>query len=314
MAHDGTDITATVLDIQKFSVNDGPGIRTTVFLKGCPLLCPWCSNPESQAREPQMEWNATACTGCGHCLGLLAPHGARASVRDGKRHVDVASVDATSALAAQAVRECPAGALSVSGERRSLEDVLAVCLQDVPFYAESGGGVTFSGGEALLWPGFVCALADRLHGRGISTCIETTSYASWDTFRRVTKRMDLLLCDLKHWDDARHQKVVGAPLAPIVRNIARAIGRGADVLVRIPVIPGFNFDPTDPTTSAEGFSGRLHEVGATRVQLLPYHNLGVGKYALLERDYALSDAPALHPEDLAGLIAAFADHGIEAFT
>ena len=314
MAHDEAGITATVLNIQKFSVDDGPGIRTTVFLKGCPLLCPWCSNPESQTRRPQMEWDGAACMGCGHCLELLRSEGAQASMRAGKRHANVTSVDATGALAAQAVRECPAGALSVSGERRSLEDVLAVCLQDAPFYAESDGGVTFSGGEALLWPDFVCALADRLHGRGISTCIETTSYASWDTFRRVATHMDLLLLDLKHWDGARHQEATGVPLGPIVRNIARAIGCGASVLVRIPVIPSFNFDPTDPAPSAEGFSGRLHEVGATRAQLLPYHTLGAGKYALLERDYALPDAPVLHPEDLAGLVAAFADQGIEAFT
>ena len=313
MAHDDTDITAPVLNIQKFSVNDGPGIRTTVFLKGCPLQCPWCSNPESQAREPQMEWNATACLGCRRCLELLAPHGARASTRGDTRHVSVASVDATSAAASHAVRACPAHALTITGEVRTLEDVLAVCLQDVPFYEESDGGVTLSGGEALLWPEFVCALCDRLHERGVSTCIETTSYASWETYWQVASRMDLMLLDLKHWDSARHQEVTGVALEPIVRNSARVIERGANVLMRIPVIPGFNFDAADPAASAEGFSRRLREVGAPRVQLLPYHTFGEGKYARLERDYALAGTHILQPEDLTGLIAAFRERGIEAF-
>ena len=313
MAHDGTDITATVFNIQKFSVDDGPGIRTTVFLKGCPLSCPWCSNPESQARQPQMEWDATACLRCGRCLELLTPHGAQASARGGKRHVNVATVDAAGDAAARAVRACPAHALTITGETRTLEDVLETCLQDAPFYEESGGGVTLSGGEALLWPDFVCALCDRLHERGVSTCIETTSYASWKTYWQVASHMDLMLLDLKHWDDARHQEVVGVALEPIVRNIAHVIARGAQALVRIPVVPGFNFDPTDPVASAGGFSQRLREVGVTRVQLLPYHSFGEGKYARLERDYALAKTHALHPEDLAGLITAFGERGIEAF-
>lgn len=296
--------TATVFNIQKFSVNDGPGIRTTVFFKGCPLHCPWCSNPESQLKVPQVEWNAATCVACGHCLDVCA--GVPASERQDKRHVDVSRLDAASSEAVRAVAECPVGALSVSGAARELEDVLAVCLQDRDFYEESGGGVTFSGGEMLLWADFVCELADRLHEEGVSTCAETTAYAGEATWRKVVSRLDHLLVDLKHWDADKHREVVGVPLEPIAKNIAAAVAAGTDVLVRIPVIPGFNYSDAD----AEGFAARLAELGSPRVQLLPYHNFGENKYALIGRDYDLAGVGVLHPEDLASFAEVMRSRGL----
>ncbi len=298
---------ATIFNIQKFSVNDGPGIRTTIFLKGCPLRCPWCSNPESQLRAPQLEWSSASCNACGMCLAL-APDAGSTSF-GGKRHLDIANINAASSTAERVVAECPRNALAVSGKELCVNEVLKVCLQDVPFYDESGGGVTFSGGEALLWPQFVQELADALHGEGVSTCIETTGFAAPEVFWSVVRHMDYVLIDLKHWDDARHQAVVGVPLSPILANAKTAVRAGKDVLVRIPVIPGFDFTPD----ASDGFAARLTEVGATKVQLLPYHNFGQNKYALIGRAYGLSDAAALHPEDLTGLVDGLRAHGFDAF-
>ena len=172
--------TATVFNIQKFSLNDGPGIRTVVFLKGCPLRCAWCSNPESQQRAPQLEWKESACVGCGACLAA-APN-AKAAERAGKRHIDVRTLRGDAPEAKAAVAACPARALTCTGETKTVDEVLRVCLQDQPFYEDSGGGVTLSGGEALTWPDFCEELLGRLRDEGIDTCIETEAHVSAETY------------------------------------------------------------------------------------------------------------------------------------
>lgn len=298
---------ATVFNIQKFSLDDGPGIRTVVFLKGCPLRCRWCSNPESQARAPQLEWNARSCVGCGACLAACPD--APATERDGRRHVDVRHVDASSEGARAAVASCPARALTVAGETRTTAEVFEECMKDEPFYLQSGGGVTLSGGEPLGWPDFCVELLGMLRDAGVDTNIETTAHADPDAFARVTGLLTHAFIDMKHWDAAAHREGTGVGNSLILENTRRAIADGVDVLVRTPVIPGFN----DSVEDARGMAARLAEVGATRVQLLPFHNFGENKYDLLGIDYGMRGVPNYHEEDLEGFRQAYLDAGIEAF-
>lgn len=299
--------TATVFNIQKFSLNDGPGIRTVVFLKGCPLRCAWCANPESQARVPQLEWKQSACVGCGACLAAAPGAGTREIA--GKRHVDVRSLRGDSDEARAVVTACPARALSIVGETKTVEEVLSVCLQDQPFYEDSGGGVTLSGGEALTWPDFCEELLVALHDHGIDTCIETEAHVSAATFRRIAAHLDHMLVDLKHVDAGKLAGQAGAHANLMLENLQWALANHPDVLPRTPVIPGFNDTPDE----ARAMARWLREVGDTRVQLLPFHNFGEGKYALIDKPYALHGIKNLRPEDLADYRQVYLDEGVEAF-
>jgi pyruvate formate lyase activating enzyme len=254
-----------LFNIQKFSIHDGPGIRTVVFFKGCPLRCAWCSNPESQ--------------GFGIFPESLAPKDP-----------------------------------SLKGKLYFIEETMAICLQDQVFYEESGGGVTLSGGEVLSQGDFAEALLDRLGEAGIHRAIETSGCASPQTFERIAARTELILFDIKHHDNARHWKGTGAETKLILENFraalaAAAAGKGPETLPRIPVIPGYNDSPED----AAGFASLLRTSGAAQVQLLPFHQFGQNKYALLGMEYGLTQKKALHPEDLETYRAVFEQQGIHAF-
>ena len=251
-----TECKGLIFNIQKFSLNDGPGIRTVVFFKGCPLKCTWCANPESQSRQQQ-------------------------TFKDGK----------------------------IAGEWQSLEEVLHKVMQDEPFYRKSGGGVTLSGGESLLQPDFALALLQELKKRRIHTAMETTGFASPEVFRRVTAYADLLLFDVKHWDEEKHRAFTGVSNAPILANLRGALAQGKEVLPRLPVIPGVN----DSTDDAREFSRLLRSAGAHQVQLLPFHQFGENKYRLLGQEYSFAGTPALHQEELAAYRQTFLETGIEAF-
>ncbi len=299
--------TATIFNIQKFSLDDGPGIRTVVFLKGCPLRCAWCANPESQARAPQLEWKESACLGCGACLDV-APSAAAREI-DGKRHVDVRTLRGDSSEARAAVVACPARALTCTGEAKSVEEVLRVCLQDKPFYEDSGGGVTLSGGEALTWPDFCEELLGRLREEGIDTCIETEAHVSPRVFRHIAGLLDHMLVDLKHVDADKLKAQADGNADLMLTNLRWALANHPDVLPRTPVVPGFNNGLDD----ARAMARWLREAGGTRVQLLPFHNFGEGKYALLDKPYALHGVKNLRPENLASYRQVYLDEGIEAF-
>ena len=298
---------ATVFNIQKFSLNDGPGIRTVVFLKGCPLRCAWCSNPESQLRTPQLEWKESACVGCGSCLA--AAPAARTVEHAGKRHVDVRSLSGDTPEAQEVVRACPAHALTCTGETKNVEEVLRVCLQDQPFYEDSSGGVTLSGGEALTWPEFCEELLGRLNEEGIDTCIETEAHVSPEVFRRIAPLLDHMLVDLKHVDPAKLREHTGVDGRLMLANFRWALANHPDVLPRTPVIPGFN----DGLEDARAMASWLRDASATRVQLLPFHNFGESKYAPLGMPYALHGVKNLHPEDLEDYRRVYLDENIEAF-
>ena len=293
----------TVFHIQKYSVNDGPGIRTTVFLKGCPLRCLWCANPESQLRKQQVLWEQSSCRNCGHCA-KICPAGAITLI-DGRVRINHRQCTACGVC----IRDCPGHALKPEGGEKTVQEVLDTVLQDRPFYEESGGGLTLSGGEMLIQPEFSKQLLLAAKEEGLHTCAETTGFTEPAVFAAVTETLDLLLFDMKHWDSEAHRRGTGVGNELPLQNLRTAIGSGKEVLPRIPVIPGFN----DSLDDAAKFCARLSEVGAERCQLLPFHQFGENKYALLGRDYRYRDVPALHREELETYRQVFLQHGIAAF-
>ncbi len=292
-----------VLNIQKFSLNDGPGIRTVVFFKGCPLRCKWCANPESQSSRMQILWDPDNCIRCGRCAGDCPEKAVFLSQGRVEIRGDLCSG------CGLCVENCPGRALRCEGKWHTVEDVLDICLQDLPFYEESGGGVTLSGGEPLLHPDFSVALLEALRARSVHTAIETTGFAPAEVFDRVASCTRLLLFDMKHWDEQKHLDGTGVSNRLILENMKRAVAAGIDILPRIPVVPNYNSSPAD----AAGFCRRLREVGLARVQLLPFHQFGEKKYTLLGRDYAYANVSALHEEELASYREVFLQNQIQAF-
>ncbi len=277
-----------VFDIQKYSLHDGPGIRTTVFLKGCPLACKWCSNPESQFDKIQILWDEKKCLHCGHCKEKCSRKAI--SIEDGNVVINPNTCKSCMSCCA----ECPGHALSAEGEYKTVEDVMKVVLQDKAFYEESGGGVTLSGGEILSQPEFAKALLLACKAEGLHTVIETTSYADTDVYLDVVSNADLLLCDIKHWNSKKHKEGTGVNNELILKNIKAAADAGMNILLRLPVIPGFN----DSSEDAEGFVKCMNKLGLNRIQLLPFHKFGENKYALLGKKFEYEDVSALYPEDL----------------
>lgn len=295
--------TGVIFNIQKFSVNDGPGIRTVVFFKGCPLHCRWCSNPESQLTKVQVFWDEKKCMDCHHCMDICPAQAI--TVLYGHIHIDTLSCTGCG----QCILECPGKALELEGEKRTVQEIMDVVLQDVVFYEESSGGLTLSGGEILSQPEFAVELLLAAKENGLHTCCETTGFAPPELFDRVTEYIDYILFDMKHWDTVKHKEGTGATNELLLSNMIRAIKSGKTVLPRIPVIPRFNNTLDD----AARFADVLHEVGANKCQLLPFHQFGENKYHLLDQAYNYQDVPSLHREDLQDYLQVFINHGIDAF-
>ncbi|MBQ4651871.1 MAG: glycyl-radical enzyme activating protein [Oscillospiraceae bacterium] len=296
--------TGLVFNIQKFSIHDGPGVRTTVFLKGCPLRCRWCANPESQLGRTQIMYDAQKCLHCGTCL-QICPEGALSRQEDGRIHVDFTSCRACRTCA----ENCPGGALSAEGRFETVQAVYEKCMQDKLFYEDSGGGVTISGGEGMLQPEFCKALCAKLREQGIHTAIETTGCVGEKTFRELAPCFDLLLFDIKHHDPEKHREGTGQDNVQIIRNLRWAVEQGLDILPRVAVIPGFN----DGIEAAAGITKLIKESGLSKVQLLPFHQMGERKYEFLNREYALSGVGMLHGEDLSEYRQVFIDAGLDCF-
>jgi len=259
---------ATLFDIQKFSLHDGPGIRSVVFFKGCPMRCPWCSNPESQS-----------------------PH---VEIKASNKHNE----DST---------WCSETTLSIQGKIMPLEDIVDEVLKDKAFYEESGGGVTLSGGEVLMQHQAARQLAKKLHAHDIHVALETTGYASKEAFLSLIEDVDLLLYDLKHVDSDMHLKVIGVSNTRILDNLRLAIEFKKDILIRIPVIPGFN----DSLSDAHAFAKLIQSYQLTKVHLLPFHQYGESKYERLGLPYTMHTIKALHPEDLNDYQAIFTAYGLD---
>ena len=292
-----------IFNIQKFSIHDGPGIRSTVFFKGCNLRCKWCANPESQCMLPQMTLDREKCMGCMACVEACPSH-----ARWAKDAYPAVNADSCTGCGA-CIAKCPAQAIGREGNSLSVEDVLEEVLKDKPFYDHSGGGVTFSGGEALCQQEFAAELARALHEKGVHVAIETAAAVPNPAFCAFIKEIDYAFVDLKHYDGKKHLEGTGADNEAVIENIRSLVESGLEYTIRIPVIPGYN----DALDDARGFAALLHELGIERVQLLPFHQLGERKYALLGMDYALAGRAQLHGEDLQNYRDIFEEYGIEAF-
>lgn len=292
-----------IFNIQKFSIHDGPGIRTTVFLKGCPLQCKWCANPESQLAKVQILYDKDACIHCGTCI-QVCPHGAVHEI-DHKIHID--SNRCVGCL--NCVQSCPKQALKNEGNYTDVQSIVNTCLQDIDFYEESGGGVTISGGEGMSQPTLLRELTSELAKHKIHLAIETTGYIESSLFQELAGLFDLLLFDMKHYDADKHKEGTGVSNELILKNLTWALSQGMEVLPRIPVIPAFN----DSLEDARGFAAILKQVGADKVQLLPFHQFGEKKYEMLHKEYAYHNKKALHPEDLKDYQNIFLEEGLNCF-
>jgi len=270
-----------VFDIKHFAVHDGPGLRTTVFLKGCPLRCEWCHSPESQSPAPEIMVDGDRCIGCGECVANC-PRGAISE----PGRIDRTACDGCGRCA----EGCYAEALELVGRRMTVADVLGEVERDRLLIEVSGGGVTLSGGEPAAQPDFASSLLRSLKERGYHTALDTCGQCSWDTLSGMLGHVDLVLYDVKHMDPETHLRYTGASNGQIMDNLERTLGLGKRVWIRVPLIPGVN--DGDP---------HLHQLGkylgtldAESVQILPYHVLGVPKYVGLDRRYNLG---GLTPHD-----------------
>ncbi len=275
-----------VFNVQKYSVHDGPGIRTIVFLKGCGLSCRWCSNPESQRREPELAFNAGRCLGvskCGHCI-VACPNGSITLGEDDKLNIDRTYCPECHMPCAAA---CPSQGLLVYGKERTVDDVLQVVEQDMAFYARSGGGLTLSGGEPLLQGEFAVALLREARARRIKTAVETCGLVSPDTIREAAPYLNYVLFDIKHMDSAVHEAQTGLSNKRILENFRILAEEFPDlpILARTPVVPGFN-DTEEAITAIAEFLKPFERV---EYEMLPYHRLGTQKYHFLDRPVPMGD-------------------------
>lgn len=271
-----------IFNIQHCSLHDGPGIRTTVFLKGCPLRCKWCANPESQKAETELGWTKNDCISCGGCLLLLKDYGIKT---DGDCIFwDVNSIPEE----ARIKRACPSTALHIIGKETTVNEVLFEVEKDRPFYANSGGGLTVSGGEPLMQADFTLALLTEAKKNGINTAMETSAFGNTDSFIEISKQLDYLFTDIKCFNDDLHIENTGVSNKLILKNIQAVRNALPDlkICIRTPVIPDVN-DNTNEISAIREFVKTLGD--NTEYELLKYHKLGIPKYQSLHREYPMGE-------------------------
>ncbi|MBI5518587.1 MAG: glycyl-radical enzyme activating protein [Desulfovibrio sp.] len=277
-----------VFDIQRFAVHDGGGIRTLVFLKGCPLRCKWCQNPESMSPHPDIMRIPHHCIGCVKCMSAC-PEQAIVMDEDGRV---VIRRDACS-FCGKCVATCYAGSMSIVGRYLSVDETLVEVERDRQFYENSGGGVTFSGGEPSMQREFLIAALAEAKRRGLHTAIETCAHGPWETFEAVLAQTDLVLTDIKHMDAGAHKSLTGVSNALIADNLRRMAALGARMRIRLPLIPGCN-DTRENIAATAAFVAGLETLGAhvEGFDILPYHRLGEPKWEQLGRQYPM---PGVRP-------------------
>ncbi len=301
-----------VFNIQRYTIHDGPGIRTEVFLKGCPLSCLWCSNPESQdpLREPAVY--PKRCIGrgvCGECRAACPVEGCISFGESGA----IAGIDRDRCIRCGiCIRDCPAEALRFWGRKMTVDEVMETVLKDEEYYRNSGGGVTISGGEPLLQAAFTGALLDACRARGIHSCVETTFYASEATAASIYQKADLLISDIKFMDADRHKQYTGVENGPILKNLKAVTNAGKPLILRIPYIPGINSDEENLEKTAAFILGELGN-RIECLEILPFMHMGEEKCRSLGRRYPMKslhvDAEALR-DGVAKAVAYFNGRGI----
>ncbi len=292
-------VSGTVFDLSRYAIHDGPGIRTTVFFKGCPLSCWWCHNPESMSRAPHVSLRQNRCIRCGSCIAICPNHAIAFS--DGAATTEASLCD----LCLKCAQVCCADAREVIGRSVTIEEVMAEIKRDIVFYDESGGGVTFSGGEPLMQPAFLLGLLDACGHVGIHRTVDTSGYAGREVLLRVAEKTDLFLYDLKHTDPEIHKKYTGVRNEVILKNLTHLAARGASICVRLPLIPGVNDDRSNVENTG-AFLATLDHINC--IDILPYHEAMRSKYKRFGWVYRLGELPPpdpLHLQDIAALLRSF---------
>lgn len=286
---------ATIFNVQKYNMYDGPGIRTLVFFKGCPLRCKWCANPEGLEKKVQIMFKEANCTHCGACIDVcpvtihtMSPEGKHTVRRD----VDCIGCG-------RCVEVCPARALTVIGEAKSISELLKIIEEDRTFYELSeGGGVTLGGGEVTMQPEAAISLLSACKQDGINTAIETCGYTSTENILKIAPFVDLFLFDIKHMNPDRHMELTGVRNELILENLTELLHKRYNVHVRMPMLKGINDSEEELDAVVEFLMPYKDEENFKGIDLLPYHKMGVGKYAQLGKEYPIQGDPALGEEDL----------------
>lgn len=282
-------MTGRIVNIQRFSIQDGPGIRTTVFLKGCPLNCLWCANPESIEPLPQLLFIEAHCKRCYRCVAAC-PNGANSISADGSIRIDRDLCKGCG----KCVEACPNEARTICGKQMSVDEVMEVVKKDSLFYRNSGGGVTASGGEPTQQAKFLMDLFKKCQDAGIHTALDTCGYVTWEKLERVLEYTDLVLYDLKNLIPAKHKELTGANYGLVLENAKKMAKKGINFIVRVPLVPGRN-DSTENLQALAQFAAKL---GKSMIDILPYHRLGAAKNDKLGRIFRLHETQPFTKEEL----------------
>jgi len=269
-----------IIKISRFCTDDGPGIRTVVFLKGCPLNCIWCHNPESQRNEPEIMYDSKKCVNCKRCYKVC-----NKGCHTFDEHTHAFHSEKCCACG-ECITVCQAKAIEVVGKKVSANEVLEEIEKDSIFYQTSNGGVTISGGEPLYQPEFTRGILKLCKEKGIHTAIETSGFASEQALKKVLKYCDLVLFDIKETNEENHKKFTGVSLAPIIKNLELINEQGIEFVVRLPIIPGLN-DRKEHFDKVKSLAKNMQFCKG--IEVMPYHSLGMYKYELLQREYLCSD-------------------------
>lgn len=301
-------------DIQKFAVNDGPGFRTNVFIKGCPLKCAWCHNPETISLEKDLFWKSRLCVQCGACLdacprdAINAPIPPEEAQTEGSTYHKI--IRDRCDLCMKCVDACRYDALEVVGRPMTIDEVLEEVEQDMLFYQNSGGGMTMSGGEPTMHPEFVGELLVRAREKGIHICLDTNGYCKWEVLKSLAEKSDIILYDLKHLDSDEHKRMTGVPNEIILKNLERLVETGMEVWVRTPILVGYN-DSIEYHRKVVEFlkslPGRI-----ARIDLLPFHNWCQDKYGWLGIKWDLKETESTDPATVEMISDFYKENGLNA--
>lgn len=291
-----------ITNIQKFSIHDGDGIRTSVFFKGCPLKCEWCHNPETQRYEREIQYDPDKCTGCGSCVRVCPSHAV--VLEDGKPVTDRKAC----ILCGRCENFCPAGIREVVGKEYTVKELVRELMKDQIFYEDSGGGVTFSGGEVMTMDmDYILVAARELHRQDITLTIDTCGYVPYEKLESLLPYVDTFLYDVKVMDPEIHRKYIGTDNKLILENLVRLAKDGARIYIRIPVIREVNGNEKNMKETIAFL--KEHDIHPPQINLLPYHDTGSGKYPKLDMEYKGTDLHAPDKEEMKSFVQLFADAG-----